>query len=381
VKRTSKQQVSSVAKKSVSFRYLTRVYIFALLSVALSFAHVGSAPASPLSDETSLRSPPSLSQVDRAELPSRDSVRGSRIRDLIQEVDHNCLPIVDPLAPFNPAFHSRAHHKLKETLETVQNSELGAWLVGVAADQGVVVCLDKTTNLEAHYRYHLRLIGLNAKLNAAGRVVFLAHELAHIPQHPKFSNDRRFSPMDMLLLQRMREAAAEAVATRVLWQLRDRNIPTPWREKLTTAYRDIAMEFAAEMAGNDHKDKELWATRAAFHQWFEAPWRTEIYDDLMLKTLSRITQDQAKQTPHSLQLSEEFLLDIANYAGQVFLIDGDGRTLIRDLRSRSLAERTRARLHEMTTAVRPMAQGAVLPSVKNKSLSAVSSNATTKQKP
>ena len=342
MKRISRQQFSSVADKSVSFQIPARGCAIAALSAILFLASTG-------------------------------------YIDLIKDVDRNCLPIVDQLASIDPSFRSPAQLNLKETLETVQKSELGAWLVQTAANQGVVVCLDKTTNLEAHYRYHLRLIGLNAKLNSAGRIVFLAHELAHIPQHPKFSNDRRFSPMDMILLQRMREAAAEAVATRVLWQLRVQHIPRPWREKLTTAYRDIAIKFEAEMAGSNNNDKELWATRAAFHQWFEAPWRIEIYDDLMLRTLSRIARDDNGQAPSTLHLSEEFVLDIGNYAGQAFLVDGDGQMLIRDLRTRDLAAHSKARLNALTTAQGTGADETVLSSVKNEPISAVSPKRATQE--
>ncbi|NJO37931.1 MAG: hypothetical protein HC871_10350 [Rhizobiales bacterium] len=182
---------------------------------------------------------------------------------------------------------------LETALRQIQQTDTGAWLVQVAAARKVTLCLDHATELEAHYRSHLHLIGLNARLDPAARVVFLAHELAHVPQHPRFSNSRQFAPEDMLLLQRVREAAAEAVATRVLWQLRQQGLIDPWQKKLTTAYHDIAEAFAASMTQGRGAAAELWATRAAFHHWFTADWRLEIYDDLMLKTLMRIAEDRS----------------------------------------------------------------------------------------
>lgn len=207
-----------------------------------------------------------------------------------------------------------------------------------------MICVDGSTGLEAYYRAHLGLIGVSAKLDAAGQVVFLAHELAHVPQHPKFSNNRRFPAEDMLLLHRVREATAEAVATRVLWQLRQRGIEAPWRQKLATAYGDIASSFEAAMGDGRGLAPELWATRSAFHRWFEADWRRNIYDDLMLKTLAKIAIDRTGVIPASRRLSDVFLRGIAWYAGQGFLIGGDGRALIEGFSLGEIGSKRQARL-------------------------------------
>jgi hypothetical protein len=323
------------------------VALLALLSAVFFFVNAERTEAEPLSASASPRKHITQQSFDSSHLQSGESVRASRIRNLIDDADQNCSPIVEQSSVLDQIPESRAQLGIREAVETVRRSDVGAWLLQIAADQGVIICLDQETELEAHYRSHLRLIGLNAKLSPAGRIVFLAHELAHVPQHPKFSNNRRFSPTDMLLLQRIREAAAEAVATRVLWQLRDSNIPTPWHEKLTTAYRDIALEFEAEMARNQSEQRELRATRSAFHQWFEAAWRLEIYDDLMLKTLSRIAAEPIELAQSSLYLTEDFLAGIARYADQVFLVDGDSQTLIREFRARKLTSNALARLNEI----------------------------------
>ena len=241
----------------------------------------------------------------------------------------------------------------------------------VAADQKVLVCLDHTTDLEAHYRFHLQLIGLSARLSRAGRIVFLAHELAHVPQHPKFSNNRLFSPKDILLLQRLREATAEAIATRVLWQLRNNGIVKPWDEKLTTAYRDIAISFEEEMIKSQKDYQELAATRTAFHQWFKASWRLEIYDKLMMNTLSRLSLGSTDIESASFQLSEEFLLGIDNYAGQRFLRDGDSHLLLQKFRHHELTAKTRNQLDKVTARIEKSAKEIVPTPVKDGALSAV----------
>ncbi|MGI9500278.1 MAG: DUF6782 family putative metallopeptidase [Geminicoccaceae bacterium] len=300
-----------------------------------------------------------------------------RIHALIPDADRNCLQInhqPDVGHEFtvgrNPG--TSAQFSLATALQQIRQSETGAWLVQFAAARNVTICLDRSTALEAHYRSHLRLLGLNARLDAAGRVVFLAHELAHVPQHPRFSNNRRFSPGDMLLLQRVREAAAEAVATRVLWQLRQQGFAAPWRKKLTTAYHDIAENFETTMAEGQGTARELWATRSAFHRWFEADWRLEIYDDLMLKTLTRIAEDPIGLIPASRHLSDWYLRGIADYAGQGFLIGGDGQALINDFRVRGLPAGDQARLNVILEKAEN-AQAPTLSSIAGEALSAVSS--------
>lgn len=294
-----------------------------------------------------------------------------RIQALIPEADRNCLPIQEKAIEVGLGSRTRAQSGLEEALRHIQKSETGAWLVEVAAARGVTICLDHATALEAHYRSHLHLLGLSARLSPAGRVVFLAHELAHVPQHPHFSNNRRFSPEDMLLLQRVREAAAEAVATRVLWQLRQQGISAPWQEKLRTAYYDIAEAFEATMADGRGAAYELWATRSAFHHWFNADWRLEIYDDLMLKTLARIADDPVGLIPTSRYLSDRYLRGIANYGSQGFLIGGDGEALINDFRTQALPAGGQSRLDAITAKAEEV-PASVPASLDNQTLSAVS---------
>lgn len=302
-----------------NWKYLGRllgrfeVIIAAAISfVALPFLVV------PAHAEREVISPAAVTSPDLA----ASSLRMGHIQDLVPEWQHQCIGL-------NEEEVVAAEQKaLKQAVNELRKSDLGEWLIDQAADRSVLICLDGETDLEAYYRAHLHLIGLNAKLSPAGRLVFLAHELAHVPQHPRFSNNRRFSPEDMLLLHRMREATAEAIATRVLWQLRNLGYETPWQAKLNTAYGDIADLFEATMSQANGEAAELLATRAAFYHWFEADWRLEIYDDLMLKTLARIAEDHIGLLPSSRWLSDGYLRDLSRYASETFLIEGDGRMLM-----------------------------------------------------
>jgi hypothetical protein len=288
-----------------------------------------------------------------------------RIRSHIKDADQNCLRIDD-----RPA--TRAQAQLDAALQSVRQSELGQWLVQIAKARDVVVCVDHETTLEAHYRSYLGLLGLNSRLDAAGKIVFLAHELAHVPQHPRFSNNRNFSPRDMLLLQRTREAAAEAVATRVLWQLREQGLETPWQRKLTTAYHDIARAFEASVTYAPESTGELEATRRAFLQWFEADWRLDTYDDLMMTTLARIAQDSIGLVPASRRLSDPYLQGIAHYGFDNFLQEGDGQRLIDHFQNRGLSPERRAKLETILFMAEDMGPSDHRPDmVKRETLSAI----------
>ncbi|MGI9507222.1 MAG: hypothetical protein ACR2RE_29630, partial [Geminicoccaceae bacterium] len=78
--------------------------------------------------------------------------------------------------------------------------------------------------------------------------------------------------------------------------------------------------------------------------WFNADWRLDIYDDLMLDTLARIADDHIGLLPASRQLSDRFLRKIAWYGDQNFLIKGDGRTLMGAFGFSALLSRHQARL-------------------------------------
>lgn len=171
---------------------------------------------------------------------------------LLPDVAQACLPVGSVVPP------GAAQTGIALTLGLIAESPVGAWLVAQGAARSVVVCNDPATDLAAYYRSQIHLIGLLETLEAPAKVVFLAHELAHVPQHPRYSNNRRFGAKAMIVLHRLREATAEAIATRILWQLRQRGHDAPWKRKLDTGYGDIARRFARIMA---ETGEELAATR------------------------------------------------------------------------------------------------------------------------
>ena len=247
--------------------------------------------------------------------------RRIRVAHLIPDHTHACLPVA--IAPTT----TPAQREIATGLDLMTQSPLGAWLVDEASSRTVLICHDPNTHLAAYYRSQVRLIGVLTRLPDPAKIMFLAHELAHVLQHPEFSNDRRFGPAAMLLMHRVREATAEAIATRVLWQLRARGYREFWDYKLQSAYGDIADAFARAIGGRAGEIAELRATRAAFDQWFERAERVRQYDDHMLNHIERTLRGHRGRSAQSRSLTDDFLRGIAWHGGATFLPAGSGRPL------------------------------------------------------
>jgi Putative metallopeptidase family (DUF6782) len=263
--------------------------------------------------------------------------RSARIAQVIPDHARACLPSEGGLLATD------AQRTIAAGVAVLAESPLGAWLIGEAAERMVLICHDPNTDLAGYYRAQMRLIGLFQQLPDPARIMFLAHELAHVPQHPRFSNDLRFGAQAVLVVHRIREAAAEAVATRILWQLRARGHAGPWQHKLASAYGDIASAFARAMDG-DGDGAELRATRAAFDQWFARPGRVQSYDARLLGIVAQAEDDRTRLKHPTRRLSDDFLRDIGWYGGATFLPPGDGLPLTDAYYAHALSPANAARL-------------------------------------
>jgi hypothetical protein len=269
--------------------------------------------------------------------------RSTRIAQLIPDHAHACLP------SGGGSRTTEAQRGIAAVADVVAQSPLSAWLLDQAAARLVLICQDPNTELAAYYRAQMRLIGVFDRLPDPARIMFLAHELAHVPQHPRYSNDLRFGPEAMLVMHRMREATAEAVATRVLWQLRVRGRTEPWRYKLASAYGDIAQAFARAIDGGGEL-AELGATRAAFDQWFGRPGRVHSYDARILAHIARGGRPSLARPTRDL--TEEFVRGIGWYGGASFLPPGAPPVLSDPYYARGLSPANAAQLRDLLGRVR-----------------------------
>ncbi|MDH3596301.1 MAG: ImmA/IrrE family metallo-endopeptidase [Rhodospirillales bacterium] len=221
--------------------------------------------------------------------------------------------------------------ELSRLFQTLSKSPLARLLMRRAGWSEVYVCADPATDLLGYYLAGLRLIGLNPHLSQGQKVAFLAHELSHVPQHDTYSDNRYFPPGDLILLRRVREAAAEALATRIAWQLRAAGHPEAWNEKAADRfYGDIARAFAAAHDTLPTPLGELIATRAAFDRWFAMPGRLDLYDRMTADHLRRISGDRMGLVSPRKALTHAFLAGIARLGGGDPLFSTMGRRLTDD---------------------------------------------------
>ncbi len=235
--------------------------------------------------------------------------------------------------------------ELSRLFEIIGISATGRAVLARARRHGVHVCIDSETDLLAYYFAGRHMAGVRATLSQGGKIAFLAHELAHVPQHPAYSDNRYYPPADLILLRRVREAAAEAVSIRIAWELREGGHGAAWEAKLATAYGDMARRFAATVEAGGRANLRV-PTRAAFDLWFEAPWRRNTYDRMTLAHLARIAADPRGLVPPRFALSHDFLAAIAGIEGRNFLTEPGARPLtdpayggrMSDANARSLAQ-------------------------------------------
>ncbi len=269
-------------------------------------------------------------------------------------------------APFSPARHAEACAPLIQTgapggagaprgaisrvLETLARSATARAVLRRVRGRRVQVCLDKKTPLLAYYFSSTGVIGLSTELSEGGRVAFLAHELSHVPQHPRYSDNRYFPPGDLLLLRRIREASAEAISTRIAWELREAGYPAAWIEKGAGPYADVVRAFHYAAEGDASARGLQAATRAAFDYWFTAGWRRDVYDRMTAEHLRRISHDRTGLVPPRKKLRADFLTGIAALGGGNFLAETQGPALTDGFYAGQVSRRIAARIDGLLRA-------------------------------
>jgi hypothetical protein len=238
--------------------------------------------------------------------------------------------------------------ELSRLFETLSESALGRDLLERAGRKDVYVCADPATDLLGYYLARTRLIGLNPTLSEGQKVAFLAHELSHVPQHDAYSDNRYFPAHDLILLRRVREATAEALATWITWQLHEAGHPAAWNDKKSDDfYGDIVRAFAVECERDPTARGERAAARAAFDRWFAAPARLNLYDRMTVDHLRRVSSDHMGLVSPRKELTHEFLGGIARLGGENFLFVTRGARLTEPYYAGKLSVRNAALLERI----------------------------------
>ena len=252
--------------------------------------------------------------------------------------------------------------ELVRLFRILSHSELARTLIAQAAERRAVVCIDSQTTLLGYYRSGMRLIGIRANLNEGEKIAFLAHELSHVPQHRKFSDNRYYPASDLILLRRVREATAEAVSTWIAWELRQAGFDEPWQEKRSDHfYGDVASAFETAWSRGQGTERALLAARAAFDQWFAEPARLNLYDRMTVDHLERISSDAMGLVPARKWLTHRFLLDIGHIRGRNFLARAAGRRLTHPYYATRVSERNAADLSRLLAQIEDEGAGPAWP--------------------
>lgn len=251
----------------------------------------------------------------------------------------------------DPDRSNEVQAELGRLFAILAQSAAGRAVLHQARQRNVRVCLDERTHLLAYYFAGVRIVGVSTELSEAGKIVFLAHELAHVPQHPVYSDNRYFPPGDLILLRRAREAAAEAIATRIAWELRQGGYAPAWNEKMMTAYGDVARAFEQAARRDSTGAGMRGAMRAAFDRWFEAPWRRNVYDRMTVDHLDRISGDEIGLVAPRRHLSHARLAGIGWFGGRNFLSDTEGRRLTDRFYMGRVSARIARRLERIREAI------------------------------
>lgn len=212
---------------------------------------------------------------------------------------HGNLVGADKVPPV-PAIQRQAIAAIRETL---QHSKTGAALLGVA-DRGRIAAgfeFDADSRAAAAYYSTNRdvLFNINSPLMGHDRVEpFIdlasyigAHELAHVAQDHKCGPgfgcwDIRYPLMHQMMATRHFEAAADAVAVDVAWQLKQAGLPGIWeRIEQDPSEQHLAAAFARSVARDADHATNGKARRAVHDAWFKNSRAMGYYDQGVLNRI------------------------------------------------------------------------------------------------
>ncbi|MEO0392028.1 MAG: DUF6782 family putative metallopeptidase [Pseudomonadota bacterium] len=117
---------------------------------------------------------------------------------------------------------------------------------------------------------------------------FAAHELGHVAQHRQSGPDYgrwslRYRLMHQIMATRHYEAAADAVAVDVAWQLKDAGKPEMWQVLHGDPHdAHLAQAYARSIAKNPDNAVNGKARRAVHDAWFKDPLAVLHYDQVVL---------------------------------------------------------------------------------------------------
>lgn len=143
--------------------------------------------------------------------------------------------------------------------------------------------------------------------------------------------EQKFSPEDILFLERMRAADGEAIAVMISWELRCAGFADVWRYVIGSDDSDIAMAFAHIQEKSPSSSFDSSALISAFRQWFADSLRVNMSDHETLEYMDEVMRETSSSNPFGQNMLEpEDLEALSNMPCGKNYLQGLGYSLMCD---------------------------------------------------
>ncbi|MDB2683188.1 hypothetical protein N9Z27_02955 [Alphaproteobacteria bacterium] len=185
-------------------------------------------------------------------------------------------------------------------LNVLDRSETARNLIDEAKKMGWKIGLDDLETHDFHLDVPAQTLYINNNclrasaiarsnhfINAA--MVSIIRGLRDIWQEKRHGGfEDHYGPENVLLLERIRSADLDVLATIIAWDLKFKGYPEIWRHILASENGDIAMTYQNVLERQSMMELGADAKVAAFHQWFESDERVNECDHETLDYLDNL---------------------------------------------------------------------------------------------
>lgn len=211
---------------------------------------------------------------------------------------------------------------LAQTLNIISLSPVGAALIKEAAENGWSIVLDDIQECEFSIDVERKLIELDHHgLKAEGlmrsayfgnmaliNLVKALRDIYHEKRHGSF--DFLFGPEAILMLERVRAADCDVIATLVAWELRSEGHTDIWRHCIGSENGDIAMAYSSYLERDPASQFNGKALKAAFQSWYDCDDRINNCDHQTLEYMDDIIESANVKNPFGNKVPTHIAIEL-----------------------------------------------------------------------
>ena len=211
---------------------------------------------------------------------------------------------------------------LAQTLNIISLSPAGSALIKEAAENGWSIVLDDIQDCEFSIDVERKLIELDHHgLKAEGlmrsayfgnmaliNLVKALRDIYHEKRHGSF--DFLFGPEAILMLERVRAADCDVLATLVAWELRSEGHTDIWRHCIGSENGDIAMAFSSHLERDPSSQFNGKALKAAFQSWYDCEDRISNCDHQTLEYMDDIMETSNVKNPFGNKVPTHIAIEL-----------------------------------------------------------------------